>query len=370
MKKDLEEILEKLIRINLCGREGERLLVLTDDLPFRRPLEEIPSREKLGEKIIEVGKRIGLQVKLFVYPSVGGHGKEPPPQVWKEVFAWDFLSHLEDNNLWDPLLKKEISEEQFLQISQWAEKTSPLVSVVLALSAYSLTHTLFRRFCTATGKVQVATMPGVEPFMFWSSLDADYGKISRRSEKVADLLTKAEKGRIVSGNGRHVLTFSLLSRKGIADRGIIEPPDGYGNLPGGEGFIAPVEGSAEGSIDLTLPKKKQTVFTFQEGRVVDMEGDEGIIELFQSAFSRYPSSRYLCEFGVGTNEKASDPFEILEAEKILGTVHIAMGDNQGFGGNLRVPFHRDLVCFSPTVFLTINGNDVVLIQEGDLKIPE
>ena len=42
--------------------------------------------------------------------------------------------------------------------------------------------------------------------------------------------------------------------------------------------------------------------------------------------------RNLAELGIGTNDKASRPDNVLEAEKILGTIHLALGDNTGFGG--------------------------------------
>ena len=73
------------------------------------------------------------------------------------------------------------------------------------------------------------------------------------------------------------------------------------------------------------------------------------------------------ELGIGTNEKASRPDNILESEKILGTIHIALGDNSTFGGKVRTPFHQDFVFFKPTVTLILTGGKrKLLLQRGKL----
>ena len=42
---------------------------------------------------------------------------------------------------------------------------------------------------------------------------------------------------------------------------------------------------------------------------------------------RTTANRNIAELGIGTNDRATRPDNILEAEKILGTIHIALGDN-------------------------------------------
>jgi leucyl aminopeptidase (aminopeptidase T) len=53
---------------------------------------------------------------------------------------------------------------------------------------------------------------------------------------------------------------------------------------------------------------------------------------------------------------------ILEDEKILGTVHLALGNNVGFGGSNDVGVHLDGVILSPT--LVTEGGDVI-IENGE-----
>jgi leucyl aminopeptidase (aminopeptidase T) len=73
----------------------------------------------------------------------------------------------------------------------------------------------------------------------------------------------------------------------------------------------------------------------------------------------------IAELGIGTNEKARRPDNILESEKILGTIHVAFGDNSSFGGSVKTPFHQDFVFFRPTVVLIDkDGTRTTLMKEG------
>ena len=51
-----------------------------------------------------------------------------------------------------------------------------------------------------------------------------------------------------------------------------------------------------------------------------------------------------------------DPFE-LEEKKARGNVHIAIGDNIFYGGDIRSPVHMDMVIYQPTVIM--DGQKVV-----------
>src|SRR6185369_11405562 len=78
-------------------------------------------------------------------------------------------------------------------------------------------------------------------------------------------------------------------------------------------------------------------------------------------------NRNIAELGIGTNDQASRPGNILEAEKILGTVHIALGDNSGFGGTVSTPFHEDYVFYSPTLHAVMaDGSRIPLLENGNL----
>jgi leucyl aminopeptidase (aminopeptidase T) len=58
-------------------------------------------------------------------------------------------------------------------------------------------------------------------------------------------LTSGDKVIITSPRGTK-LSFSINGRAGIPDTGILNKPGEFGNLPAGEAFIPPVEGTANG----------------------------------------------------------------------------------------------------------------------------
>ena len=60
---------------------------------------------------------------------------------------------------------------------------------------------------------------------------------------------------------------------------------------------------------------------------------------------------------MGTNERARLTGNILEDEKMLGTVHIAFGASAGIGGTVSVPVHLD--CLIEEATLDVGGTRVL-----------
>ena len=61
--------------------------------------------------------------------------------------------------------------------------------------------------------------------------------------------------------------------------------------------------------------------------------------------------RNLAELGVGTNDRATLTGNVLEDEKILGTVHVAFGASAAIGGTVTVPVHQDVVVLEPSLWI-------------------
>ena len=60
---------------------------------------------------------------------------------------------------------------------------------------------------------------------------------------------------------------------------------------------------------------------------------------------------------MGTNDRAQLTGNILEDEKILGTVHVAFGASAGIGGTVSVPIHLDVVILDAS--LEVDGQTVL-----------
>ncbi len=359
----IEKGIRNLFLNNLCVNREDRVLILSDSF-----------KERIGELLFWFGSKFVPAISHLTYAPTGRHGVEPPKEVWKAAFGEEFVSEISEKGLFERVLSKEIGEGDELEIKEiLLETTSPteLPTVIVAVNEFSLSHTLFRKLCTEFLSMRFASMPLFEPFMFYTSLQANWNRVAALSREVAALLTDASEVRITCPNGTD-LTLSIEGREGIADTGKICSPGDFGNLPAGEAFIAPVEGSACGTlVTLYAPNRKlkePVRLTVEGGRVRKVEGEKEFSDYLKQLILKEKNADNVAEFGVGTNPKAVRFDNILEAEKILGTCHVAIGDNSSFGGKVRANVHIDLLIERPTVVLKAANREVKLMDEGKLLL--
>jgi hypothetical protein len=180
----------------------------------------------------------------------------------------------------------------------------------------------------------------------------------------------------------HVLTADLggWERLPVASDGIIS--DGaWGNVPSGETYIAPLEGSAEGSIvingsipGLVVEPEDELVLTFEWGRLTRMEPAGGPVARWlqgtQIARARAAGDLHwsnLAEIGIGLNPAVEQlTGNMLFDEKAAGSAHIALGSNTFMGGSVNASIHCDMVTLAPTV--RIDGK--VVVDRGRLAYVE
>lgn len=236
--------------------------------------------------------------------------------------------------------------------------------VVLGATSRSFSHTQARKAASKKG-VRMATLPGITEDIMQRTLNADYERIATVSTLFAGLLSKGSHVHISTPAGTD-LTLSIAGRDGHPDTGINHEAGDFSNLPAGEAYIAPVEGTTEGVfvIDgamagigvLETPIK----LTVEKGYVSKIEGGQEGQKLEATLDEYGKAARNIAELGIGTNDQAILSGRVLEDEKVMGTVHIALGNNVGFGGTCQVPLHLDGILLNPT--LTIDGQ--VVIKDG------
>jgi leucyl aminopeptidase (aminopeptidase T) len=208
--------------------------------------------------------------------------------------------------------------------------------------------------------------------MFFGSMQVDWNRLKLRTERLAAALQGAVEIRLSTPNGTR-MTFGSSGRNAAGDDGMLSAPGSFGNLPAGEVYLAPVEGTSSGVMVLEYaPSRKLDApvrVTVEGGIAVSVEGDDLLAGVLADTFAANPLTRNIAELGIGTNDRATRPDNILEAEKILGTIHIALGDNSGFGGNVQVPYHEDYIFFRPTLTaLFADGREVPLLKDGGLLV--
>ena len=232
----------------------------------------------------------------------------------------------------------------------------------------SLSHTDARRKACANGARGV-TLPGIIEDSLKRMIKSDYRKIEERTKRVASLVNGKATARVTTRLGTDI-TMSIRGRECHADTGIVTTPGAFSNLPAGEAYLAPVEGTANGRMVIDGSCAGVGVVTdpitieVLEGFAASITGGRGAEGLLGLIAEFGKEARNIAELGIGTNDAARLSGSILEDEKVMGTVHIALGDNISMGGKVSVPSHLDLIIKGPT--LVIDGKE--LIKDGTLLI--
>lgn len=238
--------------------------------------------------------------------------------------------------------------------------------VFIAPTSRSLSHTTARKRASDAG-ARGATMPGVTEDMLARVMAVDFDAMALRSRAVAALLDEGGTAHVTCPRGSD-LRLDLSGRRGISDDGDLTRPGAFGNLPCGEGFIAPLSGSGTIVAASLAPlglSDEPAVLTVEDGRIVSAEGGLGP-EYLKRLQAHGELGTNLAELGVGTNDRARLTGNVLEDEKILGTVHVAFGASAGIGGTVSVPIHLDVVILEAS--LEIDSRPV--LDHGDYVLDE
>jgi aminopeptidase len=304
---DLGPAVQTVVRRCLAVKEGEDVVVVVDR-----------ATRAIGDALRDESAAAGADAMLVVMDERATDGTEPPRAVAAALAACD---------------------------------------VFIAPTSRSLSHTSARKRATDQG-ARGATMPGVTEDMLARVMAVDFDAMAARSKAVAALLDSGTRARVTCPRGTD-LELALDGRPGISDDGELGAPGAFGNLPCGEGFIAPAYGegtvvaSSVAPLGISVDPARLTV---AEGRIVAADGGLGpaFIELL---LAHGELGTNLAELGVGTNDRARLTGNVLEDEKILGTVHVAFGASAGIGGTVSVPIHLDVVVVDAS--LEVDGQPVL-----------
>jgi len=306
-----------LIRDCLELSPGEEMLVICN-----------PITEELGALMRINAQGEGAEATLAVISERDSHAAEPPQAVAAAMLAAD---------------------------------------AIVAPTIQSISHTEARRAASEAG-ARVASMPGVTGEMLARVMAADLRLLRKRGAAAGRALGAGAEARITCAKGSD-LRLGLEDRTAIVDAGALNTRAAFGNIPCGEAFIAPVEGTGEGTLVVdgsiaAIGKVSEPVeLTVREGHLTEAGGAEGA-QLLELLSEHGPDGLNVAELGIGTNEAAMLTGNILEDEKILGTAHVAFGASAAIGGTVQVPVHLDCVVLEPTV--EIDGAPIV--QAGELVV--
>ncbi|WP_128477341.1 aminopeptidase [Halorussus pelagicus] len=311
----LRDAAETAITQCLALDETESCCIVTDD-----------KREPIGEALYEVASEVTDDATIVRFPPGASHGAEPPEPVSAAMAESD---------------------------------------VFLAPTTKSLSHTRARGDANEAG-ARGATLPGITEEVFTTGLDADYETIADHCEDVLAQVEDADEIRVTSPEGTDI-TFEPGSREWHDDTGIVHDAGDFSNLPAGEVFVSPETADGTYVVDGTmmphgLLEEGQTLeFDVEDGQVTRISDDE-IRQSVEEAAQQVGDAAYnLAELGIGTNVAVTELVgSVLLDEKAGGTVHIAIGDDAGIGGDTEAPIHFDGILREPTVYA--DGEEIELPQ--------
>lgn len=241
--------------------------------------------------------------------------------------------------------------------------------VVIQPVTYAMTHTDATREALQAG-ARVLVLRGVtEEIMTHGAMLADYDRIDRVTREVARRLTAAERVRVRTPAGTD-LVMSVAGRRAIALTGRVGGPGTFAAMPDGEAAIAPVEGTAEGTLVVehtmdNLGRLDAPIrMTVRAGRVVAIEGGRSAEALRRLVAEADEHATNIAEFAIGTNDRARLIGSMTEDKKVAGSVHVAIGDNHVIGGVVTSQLHLDGLLLRPTVEL----DGEVVVRDGRLLV--
>ena len=305
MAADLSEAASTAIEQCLNVAPDESVVVVTDD-----------EREPIGEALYAAAGDATDDATVLRYPPAEQHGTEPPAPVAAAMREAD---------------------------------------VFLVPTTKSLSHTRARGAACDAG-ARGATLPGITEDVFATGLDADYAAIDAACDDVLAQVADADEVRVTAPAGTDI-TFGIGDREWLADTGMVHEPGDFSNLPAGEVFVAPATATGTFVVDGTmmphgLLDEGQTLsFEVEDGFVTEIGDDEIRADVEAAAEDVGDAAYNLAELGIGTNVGVEELVgSVLIDEKAGGTVHIAIGDNAGIGGETDAPLHLDGIIRNPTVY--------------------
>lgn len=180
--------------------------------------------------------------------------------------------------------------------------------------------------------------------------------VSKAAEQLIAQMKDAETIRI-RGRAGTDLTLGVGGRPWKTDAGALEPGQ-TANYPGGEIFVAPHAGGADGVLvaDLTVPYTVEgfvdapVTLRFEGGHVTSIEGGRAAELLRELVEEAGEGADVIAELGIGLNPAFTPRGHVMLDEKAGGTAHVAIGRNTGaYGGDNEARIHVDCIFSGPTI---------------------
>ena len=327
----ITKLAENLINNSIALKPGENILIETTDTPDEVSTELIKAVEKAGGNAFVRNSKSRVRRQSLLSASEAQMKLDAELALAEMMKMQAYIAIRGADNFMENC---DVSDEKMLMYRKLTKETLD----------YRVNKT---RWCVLRwpnpSMAQGAKMSSeaFEDFYFKACL-ADYPKMGKAAQSLIDLMNKTDKVRLVA-KGTDI-SFSI---KGIP----AVPCCGNMNIPDGEVYTAPVQGSIEGVIQYNTPtlydgKQFSNIrLVFKQGKIVEATCETGDNAQLNAILDTDEGARYVGEFAIGFNPFVNAPMcDILFDEKIAGSIHSTPGmcyEDAPNGNNSAI--HWDLV---------------------------
>ena len=324
------EDLVRLIRSVFPPRPGDRRLAILVDVPRRGEDDTEPWRRRRAlaaewaASLRDRSGELGLDgVDLVGYPDVGSNNADLPAEGYRVTGPLPELAKAL------AVMSETIPFEKVFSESQ----------LLFAPTEYSTTAPL--KVAARSHGFRAATMPGFSADMI-PALRLDYDEINRRVMLLKERLDRAVWAEVkfrVDGEVADRMLFDLRQRNAHASSGRFPEPGVAGNLPSGEAYIVPFEGTEDevSTTAGTLPVQlgdELIRFTIEANQAVAVHGDGPEAVREADHLRREPAYGNMAELGFGVlADFGVTPIGRVLLDEKLG-FHVAFGRSDHFGGKV------------------------------------
>lgn len=315
---------------------GESIVIVCDD-----------EKKEIGRAFADGALAIGLWTRLMILETSDKTRTEVPPQLL-EVLT-------------------QQKPDVYVNLMRGGREETPFRMKIIQIE-------------TRDHKSRLGHCPGVTLDMLTkgalSLMPQGHRNMQSFATKLIQALNETVKVEITSPSGTN-LSLNAGGREFFTDTRIDWKSMKWMNLPTGEVIVAPIENSLNGKLvcDMAIggigPLKTPLVVNAENGKAKETESeDQDVLRGVRETLATDEWSNVVGEFAFGINPKARFTEEFLEAEKMLGTIHIAFGHNTDMpGGKNTSQNHMDLLMSKPTVKVTKeDGTTLTVLESGRFKV--
>jgi len=318
VKKNIQNMLIACNAIN----EGEKYLIVADSTP--RPAH-------LGQTLLDALLDMGHDTTLAVFPPRKVDGAEPPAPV--------------------------------------AAAMKTVNAIFSIAEGATIAHTTARKESSALG-VRFHIISASEDDLSKNELKAeDIALCKERTVKIAKALKAGKVAKVTTPKGTDV-TFEIGGRATLA----VYPSNPFnGTIPYyAESAVAPIEGTAEGTIIVDLAFRNWNYLldeplkiVVKGGNAVEMIGAKKDYDILWKIATTDAGAANIAELGIGTCHYLPRPLKGTSLDFArYGTAHIALGRNNDIGGQMMSKIHQDVLMDKPTIYI----DDQCIMKDGELLI--